>query len=612
MKLTDYLADFLAKNGVKHVFGITGGAAMHIFDSIAKNPQIEPIFCHHEQAASLAAEAYSRINLDTLGVAVVTQGPGALNTIMGLSAAWLDSVPSLFISGQARRSLSTRGKPVRQLSTQAFDVAGLVEPICKKSIFVENPENIHEYLEDAVKTALEGRPGPVWIELPLDCQWHELAPVPEIRDVRKWPGPEDDKTIPSDVISKIDTLSEMIEKAERPLIIGGWGVRLSRAHEEFKELINSTGIPFVTTWNASDILPSDHSSYVGRPGLFGQRGSNLAIQNCDLLIAFGTHIPTGVTTNALDKFAREAKIVMVNVDSVELDNTRLDVELSICSDAGQALRLLNQNLKKDNLSDQLHETGFPEWKQKCREYHEKYNFFVDREKLSDEPSKVDPYNLLDVMSKQLSSDSVICIDGGGSITQIAPQIISVKDGQRLMLGGGVCTMGSFPESIGACLGSGGKHTVFVTGDGSMQLNVQELQTISHHKFPIKVFILNNNGYLLMKRSQIDFFDREFVGSCADGGVSIPNYEKLSDAYNLPYFKIEKNSECTEVVNKVLSHDGPAVCEFFCDPEHEIYPRMGFRLTEDKIPLGAPMEDMYPFMSDEELESNMFIKSLRKK
>ncbi len=594
VKLSDYVASFLAEAGVEHVFGLTGGAVMHLFDSVAKSKKITPIFVHHEQSAAMAAEAYARIT-NNLGVAMVTQGPGATNTLTGLCCAWLDSIPCLFFSGQARRSLAAYGKPVRQVMPQAIDIVSLVKPITKYAVMIQDPQMIRYELEKALYLAKKGRPGPVWIDVPLDCQWVPIDPdsLPRFE-------PPVEATPPLSSSEEIEKCLIWIEEAQRPLILAGNGIHLGHAENEFRQLLQELPIPFISSWNASDLLPTDHELYVGRPGIFGQRGANLAIQNCDLLICLGSHLAVGITTQMCDAFSRESRKIMVNIDPTELGFRTIPVDLPIQADIKNFLQTALAKLKKSprKLQSQA-------WKKKCQDYHQKYNSIP--KDWYEEKIWVNPYVFLDVLSGEMGNNDVIVVDGGGSITEIGPQAVRVKEGQRFIISAGLSTMGTLPESIGACFANNKGQTIFLCGDGSMQLNIQELQTIVHHQLPIKMFILNNEGYLLMRLSQEDFFDQYYVGSSEESGLSMPDFSKVAEAYGVKAVRIQNHAELREKIKWTLGQPGPVLCEIMAAKNHPIHPRMGFDRRPDGSPIPRPMEDMYPFLDREEFASNMFVK-----
>ena len=594
VQLADFVAEFLASQDIRHVFGLTGGAVMHLFAAVNRQERLQPIFTHHEQAAALAAEAYARIN--GLGAAMVTTGAGGTNAITGVCAAWLDSVPCIFISGQARRALAPRGKPVRQVAPQAIDIVKLVTPITKYAVMVDDPTRIQYELQKAAYLARSGRPGPVWIDIPLDCQWATLdrAAIPAFNpsELREASSQDEAPEV------QLQECLQLIVEAQRPLILAGAGIRLAHAEAEFRSLIDRLQIPFLTTWNASDLLPTDHALCVGRPGIFGQRGANLAMQNCDLLLCLGSHLAVAVTGTMTDAFAREAKIIMVDIDREELGHRTVRVDLPIQCDAK---RFLQQLLTALGRRAPLEVSG---WRDRCSAY-KRYNA-VPPEWSAQQPH-VNPYVFVDMLSEELGANAVIVADGGGTITQIAPQAFRVKEGQRFVMSAGISTMGTLPEAVGACFGSGGKPTIFLCGDGSMQLNIQELETIVHHRLPIKLFVLNNDGYLLIRQSQDDFLNSDYVGSSVHGGVSVPDLVKVAEAYGMTTERIHHHGELREKIRQVLRTPGPVYCDVMVAGDAPIIPRLGFDKQPDGTPAPRPLEDMYPFLDREEFLANMVVK-----
>jgi len=592
MKLTDYIAEFFSNKGVKHVFGLTGGAVVHLFDSVARHPNMEAIFNHHEQAGAFAAEAYAKVT-NNIGVAFTTTGPGATNAITGLAAAWLDSVPCVYISGQARISHTTQGKPIRQLGTQQLDIIPVVKSLTKYAVMVEEPSSIRYHLEKAVYLAKSGRPGPVWIDLPLDFQWAEVDP----EKLNSF-DPLEITCLLSDVSeTEISKCLDMFKNAKRPLILVGYGVRLARAEKELKEFVNKFKIPVLTSWGGADLLSSEYQLNIGRPGIAGQRGANLAIQNCDLLLSIGSHLCIQITGTIYDAFAREAKKIVVDIDEGELDNRQIKIDLPIRSDVKKFLSaMLDQPLPN-------FEHDLDPWKKMCLKYK---NHNMIPKKWYQQEQSVNQYVFIDQLSEMAKPEDVIVVDGGGTNVYISFQTFRIKEGQRMILSTGLCSMGSgLPESIGAYFASK-ERVICLCGDGSFQLNVQELQTIKHHQLPIKIFVFNNDGYNSIRQTQRGFLASNFIGSENKGGMSLPSSSEIAEAYSLKTFKISDHSELYKI-KEVLETHGPVLCEVFVSRDQEINPTQGFKEMPDGSFKSTPLEDMAPFLDREEFLSNMIIK-----
>lgn len=591
MKLTDYVANFLADLGITQVFGVTGGAVVHLFDSLAKHPRIQPIFTHHEQAAALAAEGYARARND-IGVAIVTTGPGGTNAITGVCAAWLDSVPCIYISGQTRKEHTSQGKAIRQLGVQEYDILSLVTPITKYAAMIEEPQTIKYHLQKAVHIARSGRPGPVWIDIPLNFQWSSVDPEqlksynPELEVVR----------MREPLADRISECQYLLSKAKRPVVLAGYGIRLAQAEKEFARFIEKFRIPFLSTWNASDLNLNDGSLYMGRPGIFGQRGANLAIQNCDFLLCIGSHLSIPLTGTRFDAFARDAKIVMVDIDHHELEHETVHVDLPIHCDAKLFLERLYEQCRRHDIDW---------WRSKCSKY-KAYNGVPTAWKKQRE--YVNPHVFIDQLSSELDHNDNIVVDGGGTVNQITFQAFKGKEGQRLMISAGLCAMGTgLPESVGAYFGSGGRRTICLIGDGSLQFNIQELQTIMHHNLPVKIFVFNNDGYIAIRHTQNGFLDSHYVGSSASGGLSLPNYQKVAKAYGIQTIRINNHRNLRQKIRKVLMPDAPVLCEIMIDNRQEALPRMGFDKNPDGTATPRPLEDMYPYLDRKEFFDNMVIK-----
>lgn len=598
VKLSDYVADFLHQQGVTHVFGLTGGAVVHLLESVAQHPAMQPVFLHHEQAAAFAAEGYARIHRGP-GACMITTGPGGTNALTGVAAAWLDSIPCFYLSGQVRLAHTGRGHGVRQVGTQHLDIVALAKPITKYAVMIDDPATIRYHLEKAAWLCRNGRPGPVWIDLPLDMQWAQIDPS---RLVGFDPAAEAScpaLAIPAPTQTDLAACRALLANAERPLILAGNGIRLGGAEAEFRAFIAQLGVPFVASWNASDLLAGDHPLNLGRPGMFGQRGANLAVQNCDLLVCVGSHLCVSLTGTMFQAFARDAKIVMVDIDAVELAHRTVRVDVPIQADAKAFLAAMNRWP-----SDAPPPTPSPAWLAACENYRSTYNRVPEAWYAQTE--RVNPYVFMEQLSAALAPADQIVVDGGGTVNQIAFQTLALRTGQRLIISGGLCAMGSgLPESVGACFAANGGRTVCLYGDGSMQLNIQELQTLKHHQLPVKIFILCNEGYVSIRSTQDGFLNGHHVGSGAAGGMSVPDYVQVATAYGIPAMRIESHQGLAEGIARALALPGPVVCELAVAPDHAPEPRQGFDRRPDGTGVPRPLEDMFPYLPADEFRRAMF-------
>lgn len=594
MKLTDYIVKFLESHGIHHTFGLTGGAVVHIFDSLAKSKTIAPIFTHHEQSASFAAEAYARINKN-LGVCIVTTGPGGTNAITGLCAAWLDSIPCLFISGQQRLVHSNHKRPFRQLGSQQIDIVTLVSPISKYAVMIQDIRMIRYELEKAVYIAKSGRPGPVWLDIPLDMQWASIDPesLPTFH-------PEQEECVPEgDLKENVRKVREFISASKRPLVLLGHGVRLAHAEEVFIQFLEQYKLPVATTWNTLDMIPSGYPSYVGCAGIAAQRGANLAIQNCDLLLAIGSHLSMSITGTNFNSFAREAKKCVINIDPVQIENPTVSIDLPILADAK---RFLEEIVKESSPIP-----NWSAWNHTCRSY-QACNA-VPKEWFH-QKAFVNPYVFIDTLSEELSPTDQIVVDGGGTVLYMSFQGLKIKAGQRMIVSGAIGAMGSgLPESIGASFAAGRRRTLCMIGDGSMQFNIQELQTIVHHDLPIKIFLFNNSGYLSIRQTQDGFLARQYIGSHASQGLSVPDYQKIVPSYGIEAIRVTTHQNLRKTIREFLDKPGPGVCEIMVKEDQDLVPRMGFKNHADGTASGMPLEDMAPFLDREKFKSLMIIPPL---
>jgi acetolactate synthase I/II/III large subunit len=596
IKLSDYVFQFVAQQDVKHVFMVAGGGAMHLNDSVGHCPEIEYVCNLHEQAAAMAAETYAKFN-ENLGVALVTTGPGGTNAITGTAGAWLDSTPCLFISGQVKRADMIDHTGVRQMGVQEIDIISIVKPITKYAVTIMEPDSIRYHLEKAVYLARTGRPGPVWIDIPLDVQASQI----EATSLKAF----DPTEVPS--VAPVTKLSEQVSKtiqllnsAERPILLIGNGVRLAKARSEIQELIKQLDLPVLLTWLAHDLLPESHELLVGRPGPVAPRGPNFALQNSDWLLSIGARLDMVLTGYTHDRFARAANKIMVDIDQNEIDKMKTPIAVPVCADAKsfiqELLRQRNQIVQRDRL----------DWIARCREWKNKYPVVTPEYRAQ---KRVSTYVFTDVLSDELNGDDVIVSGSSGAGIEIFLLVFRVKEGQRVLVTTALGAMGyGLPASIGACLASGCRRTVLVEGDGSFQLNIQELETLARLKLPIKVFVLNNQGYSSIRTSQSRYFGR-LTGADATSGLTLPDLGRVVKAYNLPFMQIKEQSNLFREIQNALNSPGPMICDVWLQPDEPRAPSLASMQRPDGSMTSKPLEDLWPFMDRQDFLSNMIIPPL---
>ena len=596
IKVSDYLMKFISRQQVKHVFVFPGGGAMHLVDSVGKCPALGFVCNLHEQACAICAEAYSQCS-GNLGVVLVTTGPGGTNAVTGVAGAWLDSTPMMVFSGQVKRADLATGRGLRQMGPQEIDIISIVRPITKYAVTIDEPDSIRYHLEKALYLAKDGRPGPVWLDIPLDVQ---SAMV----DEKKLEGfsPEE---LPKDneiLRKKIATVIELINQAKRPVILAGNGVRLAGALDDFLTLIDSLNIPVLTTWKAIDFLAEDHPLYAGRPGITGQRGANFAQQNSDCIIMLGTRMDLLQLAFDHKHFAREAKKVMVDIDPNEIEKLGAKIDVPICADAGEVIRELLKSKNKIKQQDRS------SWINRVKEWNERYPVILPQYR--DDKDVVNIYVLTDVLSDILTGDDVVIPGSSGQCSEIFLQSFRVKEGQRILNTPGLGAMGfGLPASIGACLASGKHRTICINGDGGFQLNIQELETVRRLNLPIKYFILNNHGYASIKATQRNNFAGHYVACDASSGLTLPDTVKLAGAYGIKTACIENHDNIREKVKEVLEMSGPVICGVTVSIDQVVAPKVISKLNPDGTVVSKPMEDMWPFLDREEFKKNMIIKPL---
>jgi acetolactate synthase-1/2/3 large subunit len=595
MKLSDYVIDFLIRRGVKHVFMLPGGGAMHLNDSLgARAGEIEFICNLHEQASAMAAETYAKA-IRGLGVCMVTTGPGGTNTVTGVAGAWLDSTPVLFISGQAKRPDLKGNSGVRQVGLQEVDIVSIVSPITKYAATVMDPDKIRVILEKALYEALSGRPGPVWIDIPLDVQAASIDPA----TLESFVSPL--RAEPAGLSEKVGKTIELLNNSERPLILTGNGIRLAHAEGEFRKLIDLLQIPVLATWLAVDLFNYDDLLYLGKPGTVAPRGVNFALQNCDLLLVIGSRLDMTLTAYAPQHLSRGARKVMVDIDPAELRKLASYTEVSIEADAGDFLReFLNQGAavqKRDRSA----------WWDRCLTWKKAWPIVEDSMRKPDQLVSV--YNLGDILSEELKEDELIVSGSSGSGIEIFQHVLRLKKGQRLFHTTALGSMGyGLPAAIGACIGAGLRETVCVDGDGGIQMNIQELATVERLGLPIKLFILSNEGYSSIRTSQKRWFGR-VTAADAQTGMKLPDITKVAAAYGIPTYRITDQSSLREEVRKVLDTPGPIVCEVCCQPEEPRVPSTASGQRKDGSLYSKPLEDLWPFLDREEFLANMIVPAL---
>ena len=600
MKASDYIADFIAGLGVKHVFTVSGAGDLHILDSLHRHPGLKYICNHHEQASAMGAYSYARLTKN-IGVALVTTGPGGTNAITGVCDCWVDSVPCLIISGQVKYRDTIRGKglPLRQLGVQEINIVEIVRPFTKYAEMVTSAKDLRYHLEKAVHLAKTGRPGPVWLDIPMDIQSTPIEPS-ELKsftpEVAAKPAP------PSKELCQ--KIAQMIRTAKRPTILAGFGIKAAGAETQFRTLIESLQIPVMITWNAIDLVGSDHPLYAGRPGTYGQRGANFVIQNCDLLINIGSRLSIPQIGYEYSEFARAAKKVYVDIEAAELQKFEIPPDVSVQADAGDFISALAQELKNFKPADE-----WASWRDYCRNLREKYPTAIPEYRKQERG--INSFTFVDKLSDLLTPNELIIPGASGTSFTCTHQALRIKDGQTCFTSNGFAEMGfDLPGAIGACVAANNKRTILITGDGSIQMNLQELQTIRHHKLPIKLFYMNNQGYLTIRQTQNGMFKGNYSGSSLESGVTFPDMQELGRVYGIRMFKAEKLTELESAIRGALECEGPAICEIVMDPGQALVPKLSFKQMPDGKLVSPPLEDLFPFLPREEFRANMIIPTIK--
>ena len=587
IRVADYLIQRLADEGVQDIFLLPGGGAMHLNDAIACEKRITPVPCHHEQACGIAAEAYGRTHPVGFGVAVVTTGPGATNIVTPLAGAWIESLPLMVISGQVKRSDALNGRPIRQGGVQEVDIVSIVKPITKYAVSITNATDARKCLEEALWLMKSGRPGPVWIDVPLDIQASPIDP-----DAMAGFNPPVGRNL-KDLTAEIAQLNTILSKSERPIFMIGHGVRISGATEKFKLLANKLGIPCVFTWNAADTFEWDHPLYIGRPGVVAARAPNFAIQNSDCVISIGCRLDNVITAYNPEGFAREAKKIVVDVDQNELDRHLMKIEVSICSDGLNFIEqwVLNLPVIKN----------IEAWHKKCLDWKKRYTPLDGKTFTTSKP--ISHFQFADKLSEAIDEDRLVVTGSSGLAVEVFYTAFRNKKGQRMFLTSGLGSMGyGLPAAIGACVGFGKRPTVCVESDGSLMLNLQELATLKQLNLPITLVIMNNNGYASIRNTQKNYFNERYIGSNKESGLFIPDFIALAKALDIDCVRVTN----AEDIERNLFSDKLKIVEVILEEDVVLSPKVSAMPQADGSIISMPLEDMSPLLPREVLRKEMIV------
>lgn len=607
IRLADYVADFLSSRGVTDCFTVVGGGAMHLNDAFGHHSKIKCTYNHHEQASAIAAESYARLN-NSIAALCVTTGPGGTNAITGVVGGWLDSIPMFVISGQVRYDTTARyasnftdGLPLRAVGDQEFDITKSVGCMCKYAEMLEKPEDIRYMLEKAWHLANTGRKGPVWIDIPVNYQGMTI----ETDGLRGYDSSEDDALLPPEVSGEtVNEVIELLRNAKRPVIYAGGGIRLSGGYESFKKLVLKLGVPVVTYWNSVDVIESDHPLYCGRAGNMGDRAGNFAVQNADVLLCIGTRISIRQVGYNWQSWAREAKVIMVDIDPAEFKKPTIHVDMPVFADAKDFIEKMLSAAEKEQRT--VFESDF--WTEKCRYWREHYPVVLPRQR-EENGKTANVYAFVEKLSNALPENSLTAVSNGACCV-VGHQCWNIKNGSRFIINSAIASMGyGLPAAVGLCIAGGRRETVCLEGDGSIMMNLQELQTIVTNKLPIKVFLINNSGYHSIRITQSNLFSEHCkVGIGPESGdLSFPEFSKIAAAFDMPYFCAHSNAEAEKAIEAALAVPGFAFCEIFTDTAQVWEPKSSAKRLPDGSLVSPPLEDLAPFLPREEVLENLFVK-----
>ncbi len=595
MRVADFIADFIFEElNVKHVFMVTGAGIMHLTDGVASHPKLQAICPHHEQTSSMAIDAYSRAS-ENFGVGFFTSGPGGTNAITGLCGAWQDSVPCLFISGQVKKKETTNNAKIpglRQFGVQELDMIPIVKYACKYATTLNDPNKVKYEFEKAVHIAKSGRPGPVWIQIPMDVQ-------SSIIDETKLNGFEHDDVIPTASDAEVDKIIKLLKKSKRPVIIAGQGIRISGAISLLEKFTSKFKIPVVTPFLGIDTIKSDLLQYVGKTGVKGDRPANFAVQNSDLIIAIGTSLHVTVIGYTYKHFAREAKKIVIDIDKKSHKKKTIDIDSFILSDAKKFFEKIIKFTENETLND------YAKWIKQCNEWKKKYPVCLPEYKQN--KKSLNSYLLIDTLCKHSKKNDIFVSDAGGTYYATCQAIQLTKPGQRYIPSGAMATMGySLPAAIGISVATNKGRVIALTGDGSFQQNLQELQTLIEYDLPVKLFVLNNDGYESIRVSQKNYFDNRLIGESNQSGVSFPDTLKIAKAYGIKAVRIRNYQELENKLDGILNFDKAVIVDVIIPRDQPIIPTVSSVVNPDGTMSSRPLEDMAPFLDREEYKNNLYV------
>ena len=603
-KVSEYIADHIAEWGIRDVFTVTGGGAMHMNDAFGHHPKLHCTYQHHEQACAMAAEAYARMD-NRMAAVCVTTGPGATNAITGVLGGWMDSIPMLVFSGQARyaTTVAASGLKLRSMGVQECNIVPVVASITKYAQMIIHPEDIRYHLEKALYMAVNGRPGPVWLDIPLDVQ----GAVIETEELRGYDPQENPEEKPAEISQNvIQQILDKIEKSRRPVLFPGNGVRLAGAMDDFQKLVNILGVPVITGMSSVDAMESEHPYFAGRSGGTGTRPGNFALQNSDVLLSIGNRQGFAQTGFQYQDWARGSYTILNDIDENELKKPSLHVSLPVCGDAGDLIRKLicAAELRGADETNPLFKGR--DWIRQCQVWKQKYPVVTAKHYETIEEGCTNIYAFYEELSKAMQEGQTLMVSVGTSRVA-GSQAFRVKKGQRFITNPNTASMGfCLPAVTGICVAQPGKPVVCVTGEGSLQMNLQELQTIWQNRLPVKLFVINNQGYHSIRQTQQSYFEPPLVGVGAESGdLSFPDLSRIIPAYGFSYRAVHAAEELPETLHQILEEDGASVCEVFVTKYQKTEPKTSAKKLPDGSMVSAPLEDMYPFLSKEELEENMF-------